>query len=83
MIALPPNLPVPPLVLSCQIARAAVLMARAAALMAEVAGMQAENQQRMHREESIAYDGKAFFDAIERNRLGENGITLTACHGEF
>jgi hypothetical protein len=63
--------------------RAAILMARAAALNAEVAGMQAENMQRVHRGESIAYDGKAFFDAIESNRLGENGITLTAGHGEF
>ena len=66
----------------CEEMRVAILLARAATLNAEVAGMQAENQMRMLREESLAYDEKAFFDAIERNRLGENGITLLAIHGK-
>lgn len=63
--------------------RVAVLMARTAALNAEVAGMQAENQHRTMNGLSIAYGEEAFSAAIERNRLGENGITLTAIHGEF
>ena len=58
-------------------------MARAATLMAEVAGMQAENQQRIHRGESMAYDAASFDNAIAANRLGENGIVLTALHGEY
>jgi hypothetical protein len=36
--------------------------------------MQAENQQRLHRGESIAYTEEAFKDVIERNGIGHNAI---------
>lgn len=61
--------------------RAAVLVARAAALNAEIAGMIAENQWRQSNGNAMAYDEEAFFQAIARNGLGENGVTQVAIHG--
>jgi hypothetical protein len=63
--------------------KAAVLMARAASLQAEVAGMIAANIEQESQGYALAYDEKAFFNAIDSNGLGENGITKVALHGDL
>ncbi len=54
--------------------QAAFIMAQAACAMAEIAGMQAENQQRVHRGESLAYVSKDFDAVIDRNVIGHNAV---------
>lgn len=48
---------------------AAELNARAAWLNATVAGMQAENAERERNGEALAYDGRAFFGAVDEAGL--------------
>lgn len=40
----------------------------------EAMGMQAENQQRIHRGESLAYTEQAFADLINRTGCHHNGV---------
>lgn len=60
--------------------QAAFVMAQAACAMAEIAGMQAENQQRIHRGESLAYVENDFAAVILRNGIGQNDV-LTMFRG--
>lgn len=46
----------------------------AVSTLVEAMGMQAENQNRIHRGESIAYDELAFQKLIERNGCHHNGV---------
>lgn len=54
--------------------KAAFIMAQAAVLNAEVAGMTAENEDRISRGLTIAFDEAAFQDVINRSGCTHNAV---------
>ena len=60
--------------------KAAYVVAQSVCAIAEIVGMQAENQQRMHRGESLAYVEQQFNDVIARNCISHNQV-LSLFHG--
>ncbi len=55
-------------------ANAAYIIGMAANALIEAMGMHADNQHRLSRGETIAYDEKAFQELIERTGIHHNGI---------
>ena len=53
---------------------AAFVIVQAACAMAKIAGMQAENQQRVHRGESMAYTEIDFENVTRHNVIGHNDV---------
>lgn len=60
--------------------KAAYVVAQSICALAEIEGMKAENQQRMHRGESLAYVEQQFVDVIGRNCISHNQV-LSLFHG--
>lgn len=56
--------------------KAAYIYAKTVSMYAEIQGMVAENQQRIHRNESIAYDLDAFMLLRDKYGLDENSLVV-------
>lgn len=54
--------------------KAAYIQAQTACALIEMEGMKAENQHRITRGETIAYDGEAFMAIIEKYGIHNNGV---------
>ncbi len=57
--------------------KAAFLQSQSACAMIEAMGMQAENQRRIYRNESLAYDARAFIGLLERYGIHHNAALET------
>ena len=61
--------------------KSAYIGAKTVSMLAEIQGMTAENQQRIHRGDSIAYGLDAFMALRDKYGLGENSL-VDYCFGD-
>ncbi len=54
----------------------AFINSQAVCALAEIEGMKAENQGRLHRGESIAYNDEAFFAIVDKFGLNHNRVIM-------
>ena len=59
----------------------AYINSQVACAMITAMGMQAENQQRIHRGESLAYVEQAFLDVLDRYGIHHNAVIGSFHHG--
>jgi hypothetical protein len=57
--------------------KAAYINSQSACALIEAMGMISENQQRVHRGESMAYTESAFTELIDKYGIGPNGVMHT------